>query len=138
MNRAGRNADALSLACLTIFLFCVSASPAFAQATQSRDAASADSPVQLRLSTKSTSFYAGEVIPLELAFSSATPKRYQINNASYDRSGRMSREEFILEPKEGTRNPLWLYFNSIRIFMAGGLFSVDFLSAAPTYMHLKS
>jgi hypothetical protein len=137
MNRAGRNADALSLACLTIFLFCVSASPTFAQATQTRDAASADSPVQLRVSTKSTTFYAGEVIPLDLAFSATIPKRYDFNNARYDRSGRMNLEEFLLEPKEGTRDPLWLYFNSIHVFMAGGLFSVDFLSAAPTYMHLN-
>jgi len=137
MNRAGRNADALSLACLTIFLFCVSASPTFAQATQSRDAASADSAVQLRLSTKSATLYAGEVIPLDLAFSSTTSKRYQINNASYDRSGRMSYEEFIVQPEEGTRDPLRFYFDSIGVFMLGGLTSIDFLKATPKIIHLN-
>lgn len=137
MNRAGRDVYAPWLACLAICLFCLSASPAFAQATQTRDVASADSAVQLRVSTNSSTFYEGEVIPLDLAFSSTTPERYYFNNASYDRSGRMNHEEFIVEPKDGTQDPLQLYFNSIGAFMGGGLSGGDFLSATPTNVHLN-
>src|SRR5436190_1491768 len=40
------------------------------------------------------SFRVGEVIPLELSFSSAAPKTYQLDMAGYDRSGRLNAERF--------------------------------------------
>jgi hypothetical protein len=137
MRRAGRNTDARLLVWLILWLFRAATGPTFTQARQTRDEAPPDSGVQLRVSTRSTTFYEGEVIPLDLAFSSTTPKRYFFNNASYDRSGRMNHEDFIVEPKEGTRDPLSLFFNSIGLHMAGGLSGGDFLSATPTHMHLN-
>ena len=137
MQRAGRNTDAPWRVCLTVCLFCAVTGSTFAQAPQIRDDVSADSVVQLRVSAKSTTFYEGEIIPLDLAFSSTTPKRYYFNNASYDRSGRMNYEEFAVEPKDGTRDPVLLYFNSIRFFMGGGLRGGDFLSATPTNIRLN-
>src|SRR5512132_3216847 len=44
-------------------------------------------------------FHLGERIPLSLAFSSDTPGKYKLNAASYDRSGRLPTEEFIMETK---------------------------------------
>jgi hypothetical protein len=115
----------------------VSTSPIFAQAERTADEMKADSRVQLSISTKSTKFFSGEVIPLDLAFTSTTPKRYQINLARYDRSGRMNYEGFSVEPKEATRDPLQLYFNSIAGFMGGGLTNFEFLAASPTIIHLN-
>lgn len=79
-----------------------------------------ESGPQLHLSVTKTKFRAGELIPLELEFTSATPDRYQINLATYDRSGRMSYEQFLLDPKEGTSDPLELYFNSAGAFWVVG------------------
>ncbi len=61
----------------------------------------------------------------------------EINSASYDRSGRMNYEQFIVEPKDATRDPLYLYFNAITFFVGGGLSSYDFLTASPKIIHLN-
>lgn len=102
------------------------------------DAVEKESPgAQLQVSTDSKVFRCGQVIPLDLSFTSATPNRYQINLAGYDRSGPMEYEQFIVSPKDGARDPLWLYFNSIGGFggdMAGGF---KFLSTSPTVIKLN-
>src|ERR1044071_6698478 len=50
-------------------------------------------PQDVRLSVDTgngkTQFQIGETIPLKLSFTSAAVKKYQINLATYDRSGRM-------------------------------------------------
>ena len=112
-------------------------SPTFAQSQTVGEWKTTEAEAQLRISTSSAKFYLGEVIPLDLAFSSAIPKRYQINLARYDRSGRMGYERFIVEPKEATRDPLYLYFNSIAAFMGGGLTNFEFLSSSPTMFRLS-
>ena len=61
----------------------------------------------------------------------------EINSASYDRSGRMNYEQFIVDPKDATRDPLYFYFNSNGFFMGGGLTSFDFLTASPKIIHLN-
>jgi hypothetical protein len=109
----------------------------FAQSQTEEKSKGAGSEVQLRVSTSSATFYSGELIPLDLAFASAVPKRYQINLARYDRSGRMGYEQFVVQPKEATRDPLYLYFNSIAAFIGGGLTSFEFLSSSPTVIHLN-
>jgi hypothetical protein len=96
-----------------------------------------NSAVQLILSSNKSKFYLGEVVHLDLAFTSATPKRYQINLARYDRSGRMNYEEFIVEPKQATQDPLHLYFNSIGVFIGGGLTGFESLTVSPTIIHLN-
>lgn len=92
---------------------------------------------QLRLSLNKTEFRCGEVIPLDLVFTSNAPHRYKINLASYDRCGRMSHDGFLLDPKRGTSDPLQAYFSSFESFMGGGLFSEEFLSKSPTTIHLE-
>lgn len=49
----------------------------------------------------------------------------------------MGYERFIVEPEEATRDPLKLYFNSIAVFMGGGLTNFEFLSSSPTIIHLN-
>jgi hypothetical protein len=95
-----------------------------------------ESGPQLQLSVTKTKFRAGELIPLELEFTSAASDRYQINLATYDRSGRMSYEQVLLDPKEGTSDPLELYFNSAWGFLGGGLTGFKLLSTSPTSIHL--
>jgi hypothetical protein len=110
---------------------------AFAQGgPQPCSTASAEAP-QLDVSTKSTRYRIGELIPLELSFSSRIPKRYQINMARYDRSGRMSYEHFVVSPGGGTRDPVAVYFNAMTVFFGGGLTSFDFLSSKPTLIELN-
>ncbi len=93
--------------------------------------------VGLHLSTNSKVFRCGQVIPLDLSFTSTTPDRYVINQARYDRSGRMEYERFIVTPKEGTRDPLQLYFGSIGGWLGGGLTGFKFLSPSATLIKLN-
>jgi len=95
-----------------------------------------DASLRLQLSVTRTEFRCGEVIPLDLTFTSTTPERYQINMATYDRSGRMSYEQFLLDPQNGTSDPLQLYFNSAWGFLGGGLTGFKFLSPSPTTIQL--
>jgi hypothetical protein len=82
-------------------------------------------------------FYLGEVILLELTFTSKMPKRYQINMARYDRSGRMSYEQFLVNPDGSWGDPLRSYFNSSMGWMGGGLTGFEFLSESPTKISLE-
>ena len=136
MKRFGANAHALRIYCFLWFCF-ASPGPILAQPAQDHEGAKTAPAVQLTISSKSTQFYAGEIVPLDLAFSTSVPQRYQINNASYDRSGRMNHEQFMVEPKDATRDPLYLYFNAITFFVGGGLSSDDFLTASPKIIHLN-
>jgi hypothetical protein len=63
-------------------------------------------------------FHIGERIPLTLAFSSDTPAKYKLNAASYDRSGRLPTEEFVME-KEVT-DPYVDYFGGGALGVIGG------------------
>jgi hypothetical protein len=97
------------------------------------------SDIELHVAVKGgkTSFYLGEVIPLELSFTSKSAKRYQLNLARYDRSGRLSYESFRVTPDTGWDDPLRSYFNSLAGFFGGGLTGFDFLCAEPKKISLE-
>ena len=78
-----------------------------------------------------TRFRVGETIPLKLSFTSSAAKKYQINLAAYDRSGRMSYETFAVEPDGNWSDPLRAYFAG-GAHMMGGLSTSRFLSSRPT------
>jgi len=82
---------------------------------------------QLSIASDRTEFYLGETIPLHLAFSSTVKNHYQINTAQYDRSGRMSYEQFNLSPADGAVDPLAGHLSGV----GGGISSFDFLTPAP-------
>jgi hypothetical protein len=92
--------------------------------------------LQLRVSTNATVYRQGQLIPLELSFTSKLPNRYQVNMAGYDRSGRMGYEKFVIEPADGTADPLLTYFKSESVFFGGALTNFQFLSESPYVTHL--
>lgn len=79
-------------------------------------------------------FRVGETIPIELAFSTAVSNRYQVNHASYDRSGRMEYEHFRVSPSRGSVDPL---ANRTLRGMSGGITGFSFLSAKPWTIRLN-
>lgn len=86
----------------------------------------------VRLKDNQTRFRQGEIIRLELSFSSPSAKTFILDNASYDRSGRLEMDTFVLDHKDGTVDPLYDYFNSgLFGFMGGGLRGMPELSDKP-------
>ena len=97
------------------------------------------SDVKLTVTTKSnqSTFRIGEIVPLELAFTSSAQGKYQLDTASYDRSGRLNEENFIVEPGTGWDDPLGLYFHSYQGFLGGGLRGSETLSPKPALIRLE-
>jgi hypothetical protein len=93
--------------------------------------------LQVRTAGGQTLYHIGERIPLELSFTGPENKRFEINMASYDRSGRMGYEEFNVSPAAGWADPLHVYFASSGGFMGGGLTGFGSLSAKPTVIKLN-
>jgi hypothetical protein len=95
--------------------------------------ASQDDAVSLviRFANGSNQFKVGQVIPVELAFSTSKPNQYRFNTASYDRSGRLEMEQFEVAPKG--RDPLYSYlYDSIDGFIeGGGLYTIIPLDKEP-------
>jgi hypothetical protein len=91
---------------------------------------SSSSPLTLhaRIENDQTVFHVGEVIRLELSYS-ATGTGFQASTASYDRSGRLGIEQYVIEPQTGWDDPLKSYSSSG--FIGGGFSSSQPLSAKP-------
>jgi len=111
----------------------ISASPAQTPSGQS----SSDVKLAAEFQGGQSTFRLGEVIPIKLSFTSTAPGKYQFDNATYDRSGRLNAESFAVEPKAGWDDPLHLYFHSYECFMGGGLRGMDSLSNNPVFVHLE-
>jgi hypothetical protein len=110
--------------------FLLASTPVFAATPDTCSLTSTDAFINLTLSVQGgqTSFHEGEIIPLQLSFSSPVADTYWVNNASYDRSGRLGVDAYCIEP--ATRDPLNDYFRD-GAFIGGGLFSEQELSAKP-------
>jgi hypothetical protein len=93
--------------------------------------------LQVRTAEGQALYHVGERIPLELSFTGPENKRFEINMASYDRSGRMGYEDFNVAPAIGWADPLHVYFGSSSGFMGGGLTGFGSLSAKPTVINLN-
>jgi hypothetical protein len=102
---------------------------------QDTDTKPADVEFRVQTTDGRTRYRIGEIIPLKLSFTSTAPKKYQINMASYDRSGRMHYEGFHIEPKDGWSDPLKLYFSG-GFFLGGGLTGFEILSETPRVISL--
>jgi hypothetical protein len=96
-----------------------------------------DPKVQVHLSLigKRTEFHIGEVIPIKLSFRSRVKDRYQLNEAQYDRSGRMDYEHFLVTPPQGAIDPSAEYFSDPHI--GGGLTGFTFLTNKPWTIQLN-
>ena len=90
----------------------------------------------VRTAGDQTTFHIGEVIPLELSFTSDTPDSYQVNTVTSDRSGRLGLELCKVEPDTGWDDPLAVYFNAYGGgYIGGGMFVYQKLSKQPTVIH---
>ncbi|HYW74968.1 MAG TPA: hypothetical protein VE961_28335 [Pyrinomonadaceae bacterium] len=93
--------------------------PGNAQASRPAEAP-ADVSFTIRFKTGKTQFYQGELITIEMLFSSKTSGVYQLAGATYDRSGRFGMDSFHVEPSNGVADPTAEYFNSIPMAFSGG------------------
>jgi hypothetical protein len=114
------------------------ATTALAQLAEETPTPPIDPKIDFKVSVvgKRNEFHIGEIIPIELSFSSRLKHRYQVNQANYDRSGRMNYERFSVTPAEGAVDPLAEYFAS-GSFMSGGLTTVVFLKEKPWTIKLQ-
>ena len=75
----------------------------------------------LQTKNNQTRFRQGELISLQLSFSSTQAKKYHLDAATYDRSGRLDIDTFHVDPTSGASDPLSDYFNFFLGGMGGGL-----------------
>ena len=85
----------------------------------------------VRLKDDKKQFQMGELIPLELSFSSSKPETFTLDAATYDRSGRLFCDGFVLDRRDGVIDPLADYFHSAGFMMIGGLRSIPVLTEKP-------
>lgn len=104
------------------------ATTALAQLPEETPTPPIDPKIDFKVSVvgKRNEFRIGEIIPIKLSFSSRLKHRYEVNQASYDRSGRMDYERFRVTPAEGAVDPMAEYFAN-GLFMGGGLTNYEFL-----------
>ncbi len=119
----------VSAVAFALFFLAVTAS------AQSVPVPSRDPQLTVTLRNNQSSFHIGEIIPLDLAFTSSTPNTYQLDMATYDRSGRLNEDQFVVDTGNGSDDPLHLYFRAYKGFMAGGLRGFKGLSTTPATIH---
>ena len=88
------------------------ATTALAQLPEETPTPPIDPKINFKVSVvgKRNEFHIGEIIPIKLSFSSRINNRHQVNEATYDRSGRMNYERFAVTPADGAEDPLASYF----------------------------
>lgn len=91
----------------------------------------------LRLTDGRRQFRPGEIIPIELEFSSATPKRFTVDGATYDRSGRLMIDEFVIDRIDDVSDPMLDYFGSIDGYIGGGIRGIGVLGEKPFTVKLE-
>jgi hypothetical protein len=75
------------------------------------ESVASDVTLGLTFAAGKTVYREGEIIPLSLAFTSASKGKYTVDSSTYDRSGRLNLETFCVAPDAG-RDPLVDYFGS--------------------------
>ena len=81
---------------------------------------SVDATLTVRLTAGKSTYAMGELIPLELEFRGRAGPDYYFSTASYDRSGRMGHERYVVTPEGGADDPLTEYYSSVGV-VGGGL-----------------
>jgi hypothetical protein len=98
-----------------------------------------DSPIRLtlRLVDGRLQFRPGEIIAIELEFSSATTRRFTVDGATYDRSGRLTIDEFVIDRIDDLSDPMLDYFASSGGHIGGGIRSMGRLGEKPFTVKLE-
>jgi hypothetical protein len=91
----------------------------------------------LRLADGRARFHTGEAIAIELEFTSTIGNRFVLDSATYDRSGRLTIDEFRVEPIERVGDPLLDYFAASPGTIGGGLRGSPVLGEKPTVVRLQ-
>jgi hypothetical protein len=120
---------------LSVLAQLTTAASAYGVAAQSVSAAPVS--LALRLSDQRRQFRPGEIIPIELEFSSATQKRFTVDGATYDRSGRLTIDEFVIDRIDDMSDPMLDYFGSIGGYIGGGLRIMGVLGEQPFTVTLE-
>ncbi len=89
--------------------------------------------VTFEIKLSRNTFRMGEVIPVELAFSSTEKERWQLDGGLYDRCGRMSEEAYWLDPADAAHDPIAEFFEDTFVF-GGGLRGMPILTGQPHVM----
>ena len=98
-----------------VLLLASIARPFPAEAAQASDPIAtpppASAPVTLLVRTAggTRQFRPGAIITIELEFNSTVPKRFVVDGATYDRGGRLTIDEFTIEPNAAVSDPLLDY-----------------------------
>ena len=100
-------------------------------------AATAPVTLTLRLPDARHQFRPGQIIPIELEFDSATPKRFAVDGATYDRSGRLTIDEFAIDRIDDVSDPMLDYFGSIGGSIGGGIRGIGVLGEKPYTVKLE-
>ena len=130
-----RSASGLALILFTVEL-------AFAPAAQAGDqtARSAQEPLPVTLTVRfadgRSQFRPGETLPIELEFDSRVAKRFVVDGATYDRSGRLAIDEFLVEPDDAVVDPMLDYFAASGGFIGGGIRTMGVLGEKPFVVKL--
>ena len=86
----------------------------------------------VRLKENRKQFHQGEVIALEFSFAASKPDTFTLDAATYDRSGRLHSDGFVIDNGNAAVDPLTDYFNSeLNAFMLGGLRAIPDLTDKP-------
>ncbi|PYR56393.1 MAG: hypothetical protein DMF85_16730 [Acidobacteria bacterium] len=122
---------------LCLILILHAGAPQARQQAAPAPAGSVPVTLTLRIAGDRTRFRPGEMIPIQLEFTSPIAKRFVVDNAIYDRSGRLTIDEFSLEPNERVSDPLLDYFGSGAGFIGGGLRGMPVLGDKPATIDLE-
>lgn len=90
-----------------------------------------DVDFSIKFKNDQTKFHQGEIISIELKFTTSTPNFYNFLNRTYDRSGRLHLDGFVIDKKEKTFDPLYDYFYRGWSRSGGGLYNVPTLGSNP-------
>lgn len=99
-------------------------------------AASAPVTLTVRVVEGRLQFRPGEIIPIELEFSSPIPEHFAVDGATYDRSGRLTIDEFHVAPLDAITDPMLDYFASVGGYIGGGLRGIGVLGGQPFVVKL--
>ncbi len=81
----------------------------------------------ISLKDNKTRYQQGEIIRVELSFSSSLPKTYRLDGATYDRGGRLNIDSYFIDPQDGAVDPLKDYL----LGGMGGLRGISVLDESP-------
>ena len=86
----------------------------------------------IRFKDDQKQFRQGEVMRLELGFASPKPHTFTVDTGTYDRSGRLESDKFVVDQPDAVVDPLDDYFHSYLFgFIGGGLRGIQELADKP-------